>query len=67
MEWGRLPPEGSMEGSPRLQDLLFSMLLRGFRFVRLCDERSRSDTERVATAFPLQGGMCCFFFSGLQL
>ena len=62
---GRLAPKGSMAGSPRLQDLLYSMFMCCFQFSGFCEGGSWSDTERVAAAFPLWGGLRSF--SGLQL
>ena len=68
--WRRWKGVGSLlmaqRGAPPDTRIYFSPCVRAvFGLLGFCEVRSMSDTEKIATAFPVRGGMRSF--SGLQL
>ena len=60
MEGGRLLLRAQWRGAPVSRIHFTPFSVKFFGFLGVCEVRSRSDTERVTTAFPPWGGLCCF-------
>ena len=61
MDRGPLPPKGSMGGSPRFQNLLYSMFLRCFRFSRRLRSKVQVGRQGSNNCFPTMGRAVLFF------